>query len=260
MKIFELGLITRASLALGHAANAELKMMSVTGTAESMDSAIRSKLGWLSAIILAANLLVGVGFTQTAQAAGTLFIGSDVEEFSGSPLPDKIGKFTTSAGTITGGGNVLVDYFVNGMTVVGADLLTGTVTSDVLRTVGFDLVEQSSVTADIPSVSFNEDMAFDGTNVWHAHFTNNSSGEIRRLDPNDLGGTALDVFSLSFGVVGVTVAEVTSGSPTGLRDGSEPGIPARTSFRSCSVLPTTLGVSRTTPTRACSGWARQVDS
>jgi len=188
-------------------ANAELKTMGVTGTVESMDSAIRSKLGWLSAIILAANLLVGVGFTETAQAAGILFIGSDVGEFSAS-LDDKIGKYTTSAGTITGGGNVTVSYFVNGMTVVGGDLLTGTVESHDLRTVDLNLAVQSIITADIPDLDpFKEDVAVDGVNVWHAHFDSPSIGQIRQLDPNNLGGAALNVFNLPFSVVGATIAE-----------------------------------------------------
>ena len=61
----------------------------------------------------------------------------------------------------------------------------------------------SSVLADIPSTQFNEDLAFDGTSVWHTNF---SLGQIRELDPNNLGGAALNVFNLNFGVVGATFA------------------------------------------------------
>lgn len=152
----------------------------------------------------------------SANAGGVLYAGTDEEEFNqpNDNTSDRIGKFTTNGANVLGGAIIVTPEHVNGMTVIGDQLITGTVGTrattaidgQTLRTRDLSCVQQSSDVADLLTTQFNEDMAFDGTFLWHAHFTDTTSGQIRKLDPNNLGGTAIDVFNLPFGVVGMTFA------------------------------------------------------
>jgi len=147
-------------------------------------------------------LVFVAGMTIPAFADGTLFIGADIEEFVDGP-PDKIGKYETSGATIVTGSNIETDFFVNGLTVIdGNRLLTGTPGINELRTATFDAVELDSFVADIPNTCCNEDMAYDGSFVWHAWF----SGSIQKLDPDNLSGAAIQTYAQS-DVVGMTIAE-----------------------------------------------------
>ncbi len=152
----------------------------------------------------------------SANGGGVLYTGSDVEEFDqpNDNTSDRIGKFTTNGPIVVGGGIIVTPEHVNGMTVVGNQLITGTVGTafttatdgQTLRTRNLAGVQQSSVVADLLTANYNEDLGYDGTFVWRAHFTSVSSGQIRKMDPNNLGGPAIEVFNLDFGVVGMTFA------------------------------------------------------
>ncbi len=124
----------------------------------------------LTAALLTAMMPMVI--SQAAWADGTLFVGADTEEFSGSP-DDKIGKYRTSGPNIIGGSNIPIDYFANGLVWIEANnqLVTGTPFINELRTADFNLNQLNTFTADIPNVCCNEDMAFDGVDLWHAHFS-----------------------------------------------------------------------------------------
>jgi len=170
---------------------------------------------FLCGILFGAIFVAGQYSRQVdATPGGTLFVGADTEEFNG--LQDRIGKFQTDGPNVVIGGIVPLgdgDY-ANGMTVVGSQLLTGTVgepfnpapSGQNLTFRDFDTVPQSSAVADIPPGAFNEDLAYDGVSVWRAHFQNTSAGSIRELDSNNLNGPALQVDNLAFGPVGMTYA------------------------------------------------------
>ena len=73
-------------------------------------------------------LILGlIGTVHAAWGAGILYVGSDVEEFEG--LPDKIGKYQTQGGAVGVGGNIFLSGSdnANGLTIVGNELLSGTV-------------------------------------------------------------------------------------------------------------------------------------
>ena len=149
-------------------------------------------------------------------ADGILFAGADTEEFEGSST-DRISRMTTVGATISTITILNVSYHVNGLTVIGVDdLLTGTVgTPSTTAAEGktFNLVDfsgglkTSTLSPDQRSDNFNEDMGFDSANgvVWRGHFDSGFSGDMRAFDVNNLGGAALQIKNLPFGVVGVTV-------------------------------------------------------
>ncbi|MEE8104531.1 MAG: PEP-CTERM sorting domain-containing protein [Planctomycetota bacterium] len=150
-----------------------------------------------------------------AFADGILFAGADTEEFNNQP--DRISRMTTVGATISTITILNVSYNVNGLTVVGVDdLLTGTVGAGfttVAQGKTFNLVKfdgtlkTSTFSPDQRGDSFNEDMGFDSVNgiVWRGHFDSGGVGDMRAFDVNNLGGSALAIKNLPFGVVGVTV-------------------------------------------------------
>lgn len=147
-----------------------------------------------------------------AYADGTLFVAADVEEFSGAafgaPL-DKIGVYQT-VGPVAAGGNIALAQFdvANGMTVIGFNqLLTGTVggafsqnAADAMTITirDFATMPTSTFVAAIPSSSFNEDYAYDGTNIWHTHFG------LDKVQELTLAGALVSEHPTGFGTVGAT--------------------------------------------------------
>ena len=159
--------------------------------------------------------LLGLSLCLASAAnAGLLFTGADIEEFMGLTT-DRIGRFNTSGPNVLGGGVIVSPTFVNGMTIMGDELVTGTVgtaftTAADGQTIRFrDLngVEQSSVVSPaLRTDAFNEDWAFHDGFLWRSHFDSSDLGDIRQLDPNNLGGPPVAVFDLEFGAVGATSA------------------------------------------------------
>lgn len=160
----------------------------------------------ITSIVVLIGMLLPVGVAAPAFADGTLFTGTDNEEFEDEELPDKIGKYQTSGPNIIDGENIEVDFFVNGIVAIEDILLTGIPLTNELRTATFDGFELDTFVADIPNECCNEDMAYDGTNVWHAWFDGPSNGEIQKLDPDNLDGPALEKFTQP-DVIGITLIE-----------------------------------------------------
>jgi hypothetical protein len=145
--------------------------------------------------------LVALALTTPAFADGTLFVGTDTEEFN-SVLPDRLGRYTTNGPAIVGAGTIIsLDYHLNGMGNGGGFLYAGDALTSSLRTIGYDGTLLTEVAAGFASGCCNEEMVFDGTNLYHAHFSP-FTGSIQRIDPttgvvlftypqNDVVGMAL---------------------------------------------------------------------
>jgi glutamine cyclotransferase len=119
---------------------------------------------------------------------GLLFAGSDHNTFALTPLPDQLGRFTVNGPNQDGVGVILsVPYHINGMAQTGKFLYAGDPNTNTLRSIDFNgnpvstvfSGNVSSVAAGFPAACCNEDMAFDGNVLWHAHFNT----EIEKLDP-----------------------------------------------------------------------------
>lgn len=134
--------------------------------------------------LMSIPLLLLAGMIIPVWADGILYVGSDTEEFNA--LPDKIGKYQTNGATIVGGANIPlgVGDFANGMTIVGGNLLTGTVSISDLTFRDLNTVPIAApINADTPDAAFNEDLAYDGISVWRAYFENCDAGLIQSLTP-----------------------------------------------------------------------------
>jgi hypothetical protein len=130
---------------------------------------------------------------------GLLFAGTDHNTVSGTPLPDQLGRFTINGTSMTGGGALSVNYYINGMAQAGKFLYAGDPNSNTLRTIDFNGGLVSSVAAGFPNACCNEDMHFDAANnvLWHANY----SLEIEKLDPAT--GAVITAYPQS-DVVGIT--------------------------------------------------------
>ncbi len=134
-----------------------------------------------TAVIFVAVLVLAA----TAYADGTLFIGTDTEEFHGV-LPDRLGKAPTIGATLGPVSIIPLDYPLNGMVNAGGFLFAGDALSNMLRTIDYNGNPLSAIPAGFPSGCCNEEMLVaigsevvgTGT-LFHAHFPTN----IQLIDP-----------------------------------------------------------------------------
>lgn len=141
---------------------------------------------------------VALTSTSTSIASGILFVGSDHSEFRG--LPEVLGIYRTSGASIVGGGNVNPPYFFNGLGEGPGYLHAGQYNTNLLRRIDYAGNSLSTFVGAIPNTPFNEDMAWNGTHLFHAYYGSNGFGQVARLDP--ITGAALETDNLPFGVVG----------------------------------------------------------
>jgi hypothetical protein len=145
----------------------------------------RSRTPLLLTVIL---FVAALGLAASAMADGRLFVGTDTEEFNGI-TPDRLGRFTTVGPTISGGGIIPLDFPLNGMGGGAGFLYAGDPLSNMLRTVAYDGTLLSAIPAGFAPCGLfeackNEDLVFDGTNLYHAHWSPTTPpGNIQRIDP-----------------------------------------------------------------------------
>jgi hypothetical protein len=170
----------------------------------------------LAAIVF--TLLLG---NEVALAKGILFAGTDNEDFAFNPvLPDRLGRFTTDGATVTGGGIIDVDFFINGMGSGGTFLFTGHPNSKkLLRTdLNGNLLGEVPAGNRTASGCCYEDMIYDGKYLYHAHY----SDRIDKIDP--ITGNLVesypqtDVVGLTFGPDGSIWISKWSGRQVGIWD------------------------------------------
>ena len=112
------------------------------------------------------------GISTRVWCKGTLFAASDTEEFDALPLPDRLASMATLGPFVVGTTIETADAYVNGIESDGAgNLFAGDPFSsaqNVLSPTG-DLL--SAGTGPLPAgACCNEDIAFDGVNLWRAHW------------------------------------------------------------------------------------------
>lgn len=154
-----------------------------------------------------AALVAVIGLTTSAFAAGTLFVGTDAEEFN-SITPDRLGRFPTDGETVGTGEIIDLEFPLNGLGLGDGFLFSGDPLSNSLRRVGFDGNLISTVAAGFAPCALdedckNEDMVFDGTNLYHAHWSSTTPpGNIQRIDKDT--GAVLATYEQAE-VVGMTM-------------------------------------------------------
>lgn len=159
----------------------------------------------LRAVVVA--LVVAFGLATPAFADGTLFVGTDTEEFNGI-TPDRLGRFTTVGPSIGGGGIIDLDFPLNGLANGDGFLYAGDPLSNTLRKIDYSGNLITSISAGFSPCGLsedckNEDMVFDGTKLYHAHWSTTSPpGNIQIIDP--VTGAVLQTFDQDE-VIGMTM-------------------------------------------------------
>ena len=112
------------------------------------------------------------GISTRIWCQGTLFAASDTEDFAGVPLPDRLARMDTLGPFVLATAIETADAYVNGIESNGAgSLFAGdplTSAQNVLSPTGDVL---SAGIGPLPAACCNEDIAFDGVNLWRAHWS-----------------------------------------------------------------------------------------
>ena len=152
----------------------------------------------ISASAATAAVLCWAGATQ----AGTLFIGTDTEEFN-SVATSYLIKATVSGANFVSQTNIVLSYPLNGIGDGPGFLYSGDPSSNTLRTIDYNGNLLTSVSAGFPSTCCNEEMQFLGGNLYHAHYSDN----IQQIDPTT--GAVIQTFPqgdmVGLAVVGSTI-------------------------------------------------------
>lgn len=122
--------------------------------------------------------LLAFALSSSTTFAGTLFIGTDTEEF-GNLNVSYLVKATVDGANYVSQVNIPLDFDLNGLGDGPGYLYAGQPDSNTLRTIDYDGNLLTSVSAGFPSACCNEEMQFAGGNLYHAHWSDN----IQRIDP-----------------------------------------------------------------------------
>lgn len=154
----------------------------------------------------------GSGYTLTASSPGTtsgtsqpfkvyglLLAATDNEEFT-STGNERLYRYAMDGTNVMIDSSVLTGYPINGLTRVGAFLFAGEPNLNKLRHLDRSGALIRTTTGAFPNQCCNEDMVFDGTSLYHAHY---GTGQINRLDPS--GTTLLASYPEPGGPVGMTL-------------------------------------------------------
>jgi Concanavalin A-like lectin/glucanases superfamily/CARDB len=141
----------------------------------------------------------------TVVGSGFLFVGTDFEEFTDSPPPDHLRRISMSGVVINSTTLLTTNFPVNGIASSGTFLFAGDAETNNFRHIDFDgNLLSGPVAGGFPNACCNEDMAFDGTTLYHAHYGSIESGSIDKIDLNTGQVLAGGHYDLPFGPVGIT--------------------------------------------------------
>ncbi len=137
------------------------------------------------------------GFDPCSVGTGTLYAGTDQEEFA-ELTEDRLAA-TPVVGGVPGATVIVTpDDFVNGLAPTGTGtLFSGDPGSSDHHEITVAGTTLSTVVGPLPGHRFNEDLAFDGTHVWRAHW---EEGPLFKYLPD---GTLVDSFDQT-DVIGAT--------------------------------------------------------
>jgi hypothetical protein len=144
----------------------------------------------VSILRLMAVAAVASGLIASAApaGAGTLFIGTDTEEFQGTGTSYLI-KATVSGANFVSQTNIVLDYPLNGLGDGPGFLYSGDPNSNTLRTIDYNGGLLTSVAAGFANSCCNEEMQFAGGKLYHAHYSDN----IQQIDPTT--GAVIQTFA-----------------------------------------------------------------
>ena len=135
-------------------------------------------------------------------SAGTLFIGTDTEEFNFLNA-SYLMKVTVNGANFVSQQNIPLDFPLNGLGDGPGFLYSGDPLTNTLRTVDYNGGLLTSVTGGFPNSCCNEEMQFAGGKLYHAHYNDN----IQQIDP--VTGAVLATFSqpdvVGLALVGSTI-------------------------------------------------------
>lgn len=141
------------------------------------------------------------GFCNWA-SAGTLFIGTDTEEF-GALSTSYLFKATVSGPNFVSQTAIPLNFPLNGIGDGPGFLYAGDPNTNGFRTIDYNGNLLTSTTGGFPSTCCNEEMQFAGGKLYHAHYSDN----IQQIDP--VTGVVLATFDqpnvVGMALVGSTV-------------------------------------------------------
>ena len=136
--------------------------------------------------------LAGICLTVAAlpAVAGTLFIGTDTEEFNNA-AGSYLFKVTVNGANFVSQQNIPLGFALNGLGDGPGFLYAGAPQTNTLNTVGYDGSLLTTTTAGFANTCCNEEMQFFGGKLYHAHWADN----IQQIDPTT--GAVLALFTQS---------------------------------------------------------------
>ena len=133
--------------------------------------------------------LLGLALTSTTALAGTLFIGTDNEEFTNTGTSFLV-KATVSGPSFVSQINIPLNFNLNGLGDGPGFLYAGEPDANTLRTIDYNGNLLTSVTGGFANFCCNEEMQFSGGKLYHAHWSDN----IQQINPAT--GAVIQTFSV----------------------------------------------------------------
>jgi len=127
---------------------------------------------------------------STGTLAGTLFVGTDNEEFTNSGTSVLV-KATVAGPTFISQINIPLNFNLNGLGDGPGFLYAGEPDANTLRTIDYDGNVLTTVSGGFPNSCCNEEMQFSGGKLYHAHWADN----IQQIDP--VTGAVIQTFNIS---------------------------------------------------------------
>ena len=146
---------------------------------------------------LAGLVALALGGLSNWANAGTLFIGTDTEEFGGLTT-SYLFKAVVSGPNFVSEAAIPLNFPLNGIGDGPGFLYAGDPSTNTLRTIDYNGNLLTSTAGGFPSTCCNEEMQFAGGKLYHAHYVDN----IQQIDP--VTGAVLATFD-QLNVVGMAL-------------------------------------------------------
>ena len=144
----------------------------------------------ISRLVALASVISGLVLAPTFATAGTLFVGTDTEEFNGFP-GSFLMKVTVNGANFVSQTNIPLRFNLNGLGDGPGFLFAGEPSNNTFNTIDYNGNLLTSTTGGFPSTCCNEEMQFFKGNLYHAHYNDN----IQQIDP--VTGAVIATFAQS---------------------------------------------------------------
>ena len=146
--------------------------------------------------------MAGWIIAATPAAAGTLFIGTDTEEFGNVGISYLV-KATVNGANFVSQTNIQLTYPLNGLGDGPGFLYAGDPNTNTLPTIDYNGTLLTSVSGGFPNICCNEEMQFADGKLYHAHYADT----IQQINPST--GAVIQTFAqsnvVSLALVGGTI-------------------------------------------------------